>query len=790
MADQPDQEIQTITKTSVWHCIAWVAGALALLVPFIDLWEFGPVGAEFKLRQGGGYFGYNMMIGVALGGLGAALAGYWWRYINWVSGRTTVGHRVVSVLLLGVAASGLIDSLNRGYFFYAVTAVLAASFVIAWKTREKKDEWWPSRQGVAAWFKEPARINSMYFLFLFMAFFINNAFTIFTLESSFIEKLSSLAGRALFYGGFVCFFALLAELVLRATPKLIRPIPWMFLGAIPVAALADVWAPLTLNRPISEVVNGLTSSGEFDLQKELNAGLQGGGYTQFQCSLIVVGVVLLALLVAFLTWRVSVKSKFRVSAWALFITFIGMTGLSIAEKGIGSFWKNLGYRQLVAKKMTIDLGLFNPPKGVGTYEVEFENPPAMKVTEGTAVKRPDIYVIMVESMRGDALRKDVTPFLVDFLESECQPIATGCSGSNATHLSWYSMMHSQVPVFWRKDLEAIPDRNKFKGARPLQWMKNSGYNIEVRAVCDLGYKDFGLLNFGAGNELASVVEQANEGSPLNEMDTPRREVAIFNNLKRSIKSREAGGNFYFTALDSPHYGYYWHDDFKPPFGDYVASASFPVMPSKEVVKLYKQRYWNACAWVDHQVKEFVEFLKEEGRYDESIIIVTGDHGEEFQERGGWCHCSSVFPEQVEVPMLIKWPKSMGRGPAVAHASHLDVMPSLLSYMGAPQDVLDSLVGVNLLEKKPEPHTIITTTAYAGGNGETMVMRRGDYAAFFSWPKYWLAEVPEQMALERIEFNGKRVDCKDEREYSEKLREIFDDTSGRFFKSLELVPSEG
>ena len=100
-----------------------------------------------------------------------------------------------------------------------------------------------------------------------------------------------------------------------------------------------------------------------------------------------------------------------------------------------------------------------------------------------------------------------------------------------------------------------------------------------------------------------------------------------------MNERSQGGGLYFTALDSPHYNYYWHESFTPPFSDYEEDIRFPFNPSQEEIDRYLRRYWNACAWVDHQIKEFCDYLKQEGRYDNSIIIITGDHGEEFQEQG-------------------------------------------------------------------------------------------------------------------------------------------------------------
>jgi arylsulfatase A-like enzyme len=198
------------------------------------------------------------------------------------------------------------------------------------------------------------------------------------------------------------------------------------------------------------------------------------------------------------------------------------------------------------------------------------------------------------------------------------------------------------------------------------------------------------------------------------------------------------------------------------------------------------RYWNSVAWVDHQVKEFCDFLKAQGRYNESIIIVTGDHGEEFQEQGSWFHCSSLRPAQTGVPILIKWPASMGRGPTRKDVNHIDVMPTLMHALGMPQDSILGLAGRNLLKEEGEK-TSISTTAFAGKSGETMVLRRSGYEAVFFWEHYWESQVPGEIVLEYILGpDGKKIKLKNSKAYAEELRRRFPDAFDRLFKTLEVV----
>ena len=62
--------------------------------------------------------------------------------------------------------------------------------------------------------------------------------------------------------------------------------------------------------------------------------------------------------------------------------------------------------------------------------------------------------------------------------------------------------------------------------------------------------------------------------------------------------------------------------------------------------------------IDGCFGDFVSYLKREGRYDDSIIIVTSDHGDSLGEEGLWGHAFWLFPEDIRIPLLLKAPASL------------------------------------------------------------------------------------------------------------------------------------
>jgi arylsulfatase A-like enzyme len=87
---------------------------------------------------------------------------------------------------------------------------------------------------------------------------------------------------------------------------------------------------------------------------------------------------------------------------------------------------------------------------------------------------------------------------------------------------------------------------------------------------------------------------------------------------------------------------------------------------------------------DEYFGKFLAKLRELGLDENTIIVVTSDHGEEFQEHGSWGHGHSVYQELLGVPLMFRWPGVIPAnariGPVV---STLDIGPTVLEATGVP-----------------------------------------------------------------------------------------------------------
>jgi arylsulfatase A-like enzyme len=81
-------------------------------------------------------------------------------------------------------------------------------------------------------------------------------------------------------------------------------------------------------------------------------------------------------------------------------------------------------------------------------------------------------------------------------------------------------------------------------------------------------------------------------------------------------------------------------------------------------------------------------MEQRGVFDDSIVIVLADHGEEFFEHGEWQH-DQVFEECLRVPLMIRMPGGVGGGTRIdTPVALMDVMPTVIDLLGVDTDELD------------------------------------------------------------------------------------------------------
>ena len=121
------------------------------------------------------------------------------------------------------------------------------------------------------------------------------------------------------------------------------------------------------------------------------------------------------------------------------------------------------------------------------------------------------------------------------------------------------------------------------------------------------------------------------------------------------------------------------------------------------------QYDGGIAYIDAQIARLVTRLKEMTLFDNSLIIITSDHGEAFGERNLLGHASSVYQDQIHIPLLIKFPYQHAGRVVEEFVSVVDLMPTVLEMLNIPAP--DGVQGKSLLTPGDLSSRIVITQSF-------------------------------------------------------------------------------
>ncbi|MEI8328736.1 MAG: sulfatase-like hydrolase/transferase [Chlamydiia bacterium] len=316
-------------------------------------------------------------------------------------------------------------------------------------------------------------------------------------------------------------------------------------------------------------------------------------------------------------------------------------------------------------------------------------------------RKPDIFLIITESLREDFITEQVAPNLSQF-RSESIHFPLALSNANATHISWFSFFYSLFPFHFPH----YQADQWSKGSFPLQLFKKMGYEIHLHSGSRLGFYKMDEMIFGKDGYLLNSAHSYATEENLCAADADAKAI---DGLCQDIKSSDrSGGRLFIVFLDSTHFGYSWPKEMPLAFTPIDDKINFleAAISEKNLDKI-KNRYRNSIHYIDSLFGKFMNTLKANPSWQDSVIVFTGDHGEEFYEHGHLFHASDLSRPQLNVPLYYK----MGSGEvnsAVAAqqmSCHMDVFPSIFHYLIGENLFQDVFQGHSIFSKQEEPYVI-------------------------------------------------------------------------------------
>jgi len=129
-----------------------------------------------------------------------------------------------------------------------------------------------------------------------------------------------------------------------------------------------------------------------------------------------------------------------------------------------------------------------------------------------------------------------------------------------------------------------------------------------------------------------------------------------------------------------------------------------IRPTPSQKEFLKARYDQEIFGNDRAFGHLLDLLESHGRKDETVVIFTADHGEEFFDHGDVGHGRTLYNEQIRIPLIVKDP-NLAPGRIVSKAQHVDLYPYILEIAGLYRE--EGLDGISLTEIGDGPRTIFS-----------------------------------------------------------------------------------
>ncbi|MFN0009156.1 MAG: sulfatase [Planctomycetota bacterium] len=306
----------------------------------------------------------------------------------------------------------------------------------------------------------------------------------------------------------------------------------------------------------------------------------------------------------------------------------------------------------------------------------------------TSSARPNVLVIVLDTLRADHLGVDgyeraTSPNVDRFARENLHfprafAAAPWTPPSIATLLSGlYPTSHGMMPpdkLPGEGDLSKRLDRNVLTLAEILA---DSGYRTAALSANPWITPEFG---YAQGFETFDVRVDA-RAEKITELGLAR------------IEELRASGDpflFYLHYLD-PHEPYSPPDDHRIFAGQPLRGSYSPQMVEN------LDRYDGEIHYLDASLGRLFAELRAKGIYDDLVIVLLGDHGEQFEEHGHLGHGWQLFNEELRVPLVVKPGRTTQGRTIESVVSIVDVLPTILALTG--QEAPAAMQGVNLLDER-------------------------------------------------------------------------------------------
>jgi arylsulfatase A-like enzyme len=143
--------------------------------------------------------------------------------------------------------------------------------------------------------------------------------------------------------------------------------------------------------------------------------------------------------------------------------------------------------------------------------------------------------------------------------------------------------------------------------------------------------------------------------------------------------------------------------------DVISCSRGRWLPNQRQLDTLRELYRQKVRMIAFRIARIVDILRAAGRWENTLLILTGDHGQAFGEHGQFFHCGELFEPVTHVPLWVRFPRGENGGiVATAQASLVDVYPTVMSVVSPTSKGRWSGLPLHRLFRNPRPAETIST----------------------------------------------------------------------------------
>lgn len=316
-------------------------------------------------------------------------------------------------------------------------------------------------------------------------------------------------------------------------------------------------------------------------------------------------------------------------------------------------------------------------------------------------KKMNVLIVVLDSWRYDAMTPEITPGIHAFSKT-ATTLSRHYSGGNATRMGIFTLFYGLPGTYWHAF------QGNHTGPVLMTSLLKNNYQTGIFASAPLNSPEFDRTVFADVKDLP--IETPGETTDERDVEITRRWLSWLDTHEKKEKEAPFFG---FLFLDSLH-GYQAPSDAPKPFQPAWEAVNYLLLNNDTDPVPFRNFYNNIARFQDSLVTRVLDDLRQRNLLDHTVVIITGDHGQEFNDnhKNFWGHNGNFTEAQTRVPFILYWP---GKTPETVdeRTSHMDVAPTLMANLLGCTNLPETYSsGRDLFSEGTEPLTRLLMASYS------------------------------------------------------------------------------